>query len=315
MFKTLVSLLFFTSFLTVTQGDIDQANSELDSKLNQIESIQVQIDDVYVVQETTNQEISALQTEVDSVNSQIASKENDIILTENKINDQTQVSLSMLVAMQHIEANNLLIRNILNSDSDQNIINRIYNNQRLVDMTLSEILKTIGLKNEMEVQKSELDALNDSLAVDLASLAQKQRDLAAQEIQLNQLLVDSNASADSLKAEIAQMEYDLAFQNVNANVVDGDKASLMASVGIASSDYQYVDYIISHESSWNYTATNPYSGAYGLCQALPGEKMASAGSDWKTNPQTQMRWCDSYAQARYGSWGGAYNFWVANHWW
>nr|WSX53755.1 lytic transglycosylase domain-containing protein [Streptomyces sp. NBC_00974] len=74
------------------------------------------------------------------------------------------------------------------------------------------------------------------------------------------------------------------------------------------------DKIISHESGWNPTATNSSSGAYGLVQALPASKMASAGSDWKTNPATQIKWGLDYMNSRYGSPVGAWNFWSANHW-
>jgi uncharacterized protein YabE (DUF348 family) len=84
--------------------------------------------------------------------------------------------------------------------------------------------------------------------------------------------------------------------------------------GISAGDYSYVDYIVEHESRWNPTAYNP-SGAYGLCQALPGSKMASAGSDWQSNPITQLRWCDSYAKGHYGSWYAAYSFWVSHRYW
>jgi uncharacterized protein YabE (DUF348 family) len=101
----------------------------------------------------------------------------------------------------------------------------------------------------------------------------------------------------------------------------------MALAGIVSSDYDYVDYIISHESGWCPTkaqgehncpavpdnADTP--NGYGLCQATPGYKMASAGSDWQTNPITQLRWCAGYAQGRYGSWAAAYNHWVNYHNW
>lgn len=89
----------------------------------------------------------------------------------------------------------------------------------------------------------------------------------------------------------------------------------MARAGIAPSDYSYVDFIVSKESGWNPGATNRSSGAYGLCQALPGSKMGSAGSDWQTNPVTQLRWCHGYAKGRYGSWGAAYNFWLSRHYW
>ena len=48
------------------------------------------------------------------------------------------------------------------------------------------------------------------------------------------------------------------------------------------------------ESGWSWSATNPSSGAYGIPQALPGWKMASAGSDWLTNPATQITWGMDY---------------------
>ncbi|MFG3281534.1 transglycosylase SLT domain-containing protein [Streptomyces sp. NPDC048111] len=72
--------------------------------------------------------------------------------------------------------------------------------------------------------------------------------------------------------------------------------------------------IVSRESGWNHTATNSSSGAYGLVQALPASKMASAGADWKTNPATQIKWGLDYMNSRYGSPVGAWNFWQAHHW-
>jgi hypothetical protein len=55
------------------------------------------------------------------------------------------------------------------------------------------------------------------------------------------------------------------------------------------------------ESGWNTYAENPTTGAYGIPQALPGAKMASAGPDWQSDPATQIRWGLSYIQATYGS--------------
>lgn len=72
--------------------------------------------------------------------------------------------------------------------------------------------------------------------------------------------------------------------------------------------------IVSRESGWNHTAMNSSSGAYGLVQALPASKMASAGSDWKTNPATQIKWGLDYMNSRYGSPVGAWNFWQSHHW-
>lgn len=60
------------------------------------------------------------------------------------------------------------------------------------------------------------------------------------------------------------------------------------------------------DPSWDPTKYNTGgSGAYGLPQALPGSKMASAGADWRTNPYTQLRWMRGYVNARYGGCAGA----------
>ncbi|NJP66811.1 lytic transglycosylase domain-containing protein [Streptomyces spiramenti] len=72
--------------------------------------------------------------------------------------------------------------------------------------------------------------------------------------------------------------------------------------------------IVERESSWDHTAVNAASGAYGLVQSLPGDKMASEGADWRTNPETQIRWGVDYMDERYGSPCAAWSFWQANHW-
>lgn len=97
-------------------------------------------------------------------------------------------------------------------------------------------------------------------------------------------------------------------------VVVGTKTSLpagshtdwMTAAGISASDQGSANAIISQESGWRVNATNRSSGAYGIPQALPGSKMASAGSDWQTNPITQLKWMNSYVVGRYGSWQNAY---------
>lgn len=68
------------------------------------------------------------------------------------------------------------------------------------------------------------------------------------------------------------------------------------------------------ESGWNYTAKNKSSGAYGIPQSLPGSKMAEAGSDWKTNPETQIRWGLSYIQGRYDTPCGAWSAFKKKGW-
>ncbi|MDN3351178.1 lytic transglycosylase domain-containing protein [Actinomadura sp. DC4] len=69
-----------------------------------------------------------------------------------------------------------------------------------------------------------------------------------------------------------------------------------------------------HESGWNEHAENPGSGAYGIPQALPGSKMASAGADWRNNAMTQIAWGLAYVGSRYGDPCKAWGFWQAHNW-
>lgn len=74
------------------------------------------------------------------------------------------------------------------------------------------------------------------------------------------------------------------------------------------------NFIINHESGWNPRAQNPSSSAYGIGQALPPSKMASFGSDYMTNPITQLKWMKSYVNGRYGGINGAYRWWKSHNW-
>lgn len=77
--------------------------------------------------------------------------------------------------------------------------------------------------------------------------------------------------------------------------------------GWSESDFNCVVYLWNKESGWNPTAYNKRSGAYGIPQALPATKMASAGSDYMTNYKTQINWGLSYIKSRYGTPTAAYN--------
>lgn len=70
------------------------------------------------------------------------------------------------------------------------------------------------------------------------------------------------------------------------------------------------------ESGWSQNAVNPTSQAWGIPQALPGDKMASAGADWRTNPATQIKWGIDYIASTYGSPSAAYAAWLSRspHW-
>jgi len=78
-----------------------------------------------------------------------------------------------------------------------------------------------------------------------------------------------------------------------------------------STEFSCLDNIWTRESGWRWDAQNA-SGAYGIPQALPGDKMATAGADWQTNPTTQIKWGLGYIKDRYGTPCSAWTFWQAN---
>jgi resuscitation-promoting factor RpfB len=88
--------------------------------------------------------------------------------------------------------------------------------------------------------------------------------------------------------------------------------NLLASFGFATSQFSCLQELWNRESGWSYDAENPTSGAYGIPQALPGSKMASAGADWQTNPKTQIEWGLGYIKDVYGSPCAAWNSELAN---
>lgn len=91
-------------------------------------------------------------------------------------------------------------------------------------------------------------------------------------------------------------------------------ASQLGSYGWDAGQMPCLMKLWTKESDWKTTATNKSSGAYGVVQSLPAEKMASAGADYRTNYRTQINWGLNYVKQRYGSPCGALNFHYANNW-
>jgi hypothetical protein len=90
--------------------------------------------------------------------------------------------------------------------------------------------------------------------------------------------------------------------------------AMLGSFGWPSSQFGCLQSLWNIESGWNVYASNPSSGAYGIPQALPGSKMASAGPDWQSNAATQIRWGLGYIKSLYGSPCGAWAHEQADGW-
>lgn len=108
------------------------------------------------------------------------------------------------------------------------------------------------------------------------------------------------------------------FPSITASQIEANKAYARLYIlnTYAWGDDQWValEQLWTRESGWNHLAVNPTSGATGIPQSLPGDKMASAGADWKTNPQTQIRWGTSYIKERYKDPLGAWAHFKAKNW-
>jgi len=90
--------------------------------------------------------------------------------------------------------------------------------------------------------------------------------------------------------------------------------AMLGSFGWSASQFSCLDPLWAHESGWSVTAYNPGSGAYGIPQAVPGSRMASAGPDWQTDAATQITWGLEYIKSTYGSPCAAWDHELATGW-
>ncbi|EXG83015.1 hypothetical protein CryarDRAFT_4222 [Cryptosporangium arvum DSM 44712] len=102
---------------------------------------------------------------------------------------------------------------------------------------------------------------------------------------------------------------------VDCETLSGNKntgCALLSEFGFPTSEMTCLEQLWTKESGWNEKAENTGSGAYGIPQALPGDKMASVADDWRTNPATQIRWGLGYIKGKYDTPCGAWNYFQNN---
>lgn len=103
----------------------------------------------------------------------------------------------------------------------------------------------------------------------------------------------------------------------SCNVYSGNRAigcALLLDAGFDLAQMPCLDRLWTKESGWNHKSQNQSSGAYGIPQALPGDKMAAYGSDWQTNPVPQIKWGLNYIENRYNTPCGAWSFFQSHNW-
>ena len=147
---------------------------------------------------------------------------------------------------------------------------------------------------------------------ELARLAESRSDSRASRSQ-------SRTPSVAAKSDLLDLEARPGPQQSRTRTVElGDPRdiaqSMIADRGWSQSEFSCLDSLWVKESGWDPRAANPTSSAYGIPQALPGSKMATAGADWETNPATQIAWGLGYIADRYGSPCSAWSHSQANGW-
>ncbi|MGV9252184.1 aggregation-promoting factor C-terminal-like domain-containing protein [Streptomyces sp. NPDC003697] len=197
------------------------------------------------------------------------------------------------------------------------------NNDAEATASEATLLADIPAGQQAQVQTMSLAQQADSQAIAADASARKDAEEAARKAAAETAIAKKEAAEKAAKDAKERAEAKAAASRSAAR--DSSSFPVLGSYSVAQiqamarqmvpgGQFQCFSNIVDHESSWNYRAVNASSGAYGLFQALPGSKMESAGSDWRSNPATQIKWGLNYMDSRYGSPCEAWSFWQANHW-
>lgn len=157
---------------------------------------------------------------------------------------------------------------------------------------------------------------------DRLAVAERQKKAAAKKAAAEKAAAAKKKAAAKKQraAEKAKPISERQFTDAEIKQIQADPApygkQLLGEYGWGEGEWSCLMSLWIGESDWSWDATNSSSGAYGIPQALPASKMATAGPDWKTNPVTQMQWGMDYIKTSYGTPCGAKAFWDGNnpHW-
>ena len=287
---------------TAVQSSISQLNSEIDTLTTDISEILTKSSDL-------DNEITYLQEEITNRSEQIANQARNVqvelsgtsffttILSVNKFSDLITIITSA---------------NALMSANDKSITEL----KDLVEESNSKKTEYSSELSALEDKKKDLSQKITELEEKLASLkAQEQEELKRKAEILRQNTESLTNSKPSKPSKPSNPSVSSGNQSYSASQAREAFEQITAEKGITGNNKAIWADIITKESGWNTTIWNSSgSGAYGLGQALPANKMAPYGSDYMTNPYTQLKWMYDYIIGRYGSFENLAAFWAANHW-
>jgi hypothetical protein len=174
----------------------------------------------------------------------------------------------------------------------------------------STLLADLPVGQQAQVQTVALTRQADTQAVAADAVARTSAEEAARKQAAEAAVAKRKAAEEKAKKEREAKAASGVFP-VQSSYTAAQVQAIARQI-VPGGQFQCFSNIVDHESTWNYLAVNPASGAYGLVQALPGSKMSSAGADWQTNPATQIKWGLNYMNVRYGSPCDAWAYWQAH---
>jgi hypothetical protein len=178
--------------------------------------------------------------------------------------------------------------------------------RRIAKLSDYERMPAVVVQGEAE----ETEELREEVVAQTAALEEADAEAARR--------AEAERKAAEEAARKAEQERKAAEARAAANSPAGAKATAerMAAerYGWGGDQFGCLVSLWTKESGWNYQASNPSSGAYGIPQSLPGSKMATVGADWQTNATTQIAWGLDYISRAYGTPCSAWGHSQATNW-
>lgn len=234
-------------------------------------------------------------------------KENNIVLLDDEVIKESNESGTKVIYINKVNSN----ENIVKSENFKEISSEVIKND---NSSLIEKIEVESIEIPFNTVTKESKDPDDTRSMVIQIGENGIKEIKYKSVYKNEELIDRKILEEKVikepKDKIVQLvpkvtSRSLSRVNIPAGEARAAFEQLCDEKGLSASERNAWANLISRESGWKTTATNRWSGAYGLPQSLPGSKMATHGSDWRTNPRTQLRWMYDYTKGRYDSFGHA----------
>lgn len=225
----------------------------------------------------------------------------------------------LIVSTQLIVGGLFLFMLFSNKGNTQDVVVKNTNLDRMAD-SVSELFVADKLEKKILDEKKEEELLAQEELAKKKALEEEQKRIAEEEARKAKEEEERRLAEEAEAQRKAQEEAQRRAQAVMSS--DQSVAALQSyahdlvvnAYGWSEEDFVALVNLWNKESGWNIRCYNSSSGAYGIPQSLPGNKMASEGADWEYNGETQIRWGLKYIQGRYGSPSGAWGHFLSHNW-